>query len=388
VNWKVKTRAELCEIEIGSTPSRDIPQYWNGNYVWVSISDLSSIDTIEITQSKERITQLGVQNSSSYLVEPGTLLLSFKLSLGKRAFAAVPLYTNEAIAALPIKDKNELDPLFLYYALGAIDWNNFSQRAVKGGTLNKKILEVIEIAYPCLIEQRRIASILAGVDGERRRRRYIQSAQSDRFAQDLFVQMFGDPASNPMGWETAKLTKLGKLDRGRSKHRPRNDPQLLGGKHPLIQTGDIANASRYITEYHQTYSEIGLRQSKMWPAGTLCITIAANIAKTAILTFDSCFPDSVVGFTPYRPSDSEYVLQWFTFVQSHLEAIAPESAQKNINLEILRDLTIPIPPENLRDDFALRIEEYLAAQLKQREAARQTDHLFQTLLDRAFRGEL
>ena len=91
---------------------------------------------------------------------------------------------------------------------------------------------------------------------------------------------------------------MGELAREKSKNRPRNAPELLNGPYPLIQTGDIANAGIYLKEYTQTYSELGLKQSKMWKKGTLCITIAANIAKASILTFDACFPDSVVAFIP------------------------------------------------------------------------------------------
>jgi type I restriction enzyme, S subunit len=110
--------------------------------------------------------------------------------------------------------------------------------------------------------------------------------------------MFGKPEENPKGFDVFELGEIGTLDRGRSKNRPRNAPELYGDKYPFIQTGDIANAGSYIKTYQQTYSELGLKQSKMWKTGTLCITIAANIAKTAILTFDACFPNSVVGFVP------------------------------------------------------------------------------------------
>ena len=111
-----------------------------------------------------------------------------------------------------------------------------------------------------------------------------------------FVEMFGDPVFNNLNWNELKMSELGRLERGTSKHRPRNAPELLGGIYPLIQTGDVSNSGLYITEYKSTYSELGLKQSKMWSKDTLCITIAANIAQTSILTFDACFPDSVVGF--------------------------------------------------------------------------------------------
>jgi Type I restriction modification DNA specificity domain len=113
---------------------------------------------------------------------------------------------------------------------------------------------------------------------------------------------------------------------------------LYGGSYPFIQTGDVANANGHISSYSQTYSELGLAQSRMWPAGTLCITIAANIAKTAVLTFPACFPDSVVGFIPGDQVLRDFVRYWFLTIQSRLEEEAPQAAQKNINLRILGEL--------------------------------------------------
>lgn len=145
---------------------------------------------------------------------------------------------------------------------------------------------------------------------------------------------------------------MGEFGRGVSKHRPRNDIKLLGGKYPLIQTGDVANAGLYITSYSSTYSELGLKQSKMWDKGTLCITIAANIAKTAILEFDACFPDSVVGFIANERTNNIFVHYWFSFFQAILESQAPESAQKNINLKILSELKVIVPEKRKQDQFA------------------------------------
>ena len=107
------------------------------------------------------------------------------------------------------------------------------------------------------------------------------------------------PFDLPRGWSWARFPEIGLFGRGKSKHRPRNDPKLFTpGIYPLIQTGEVARANSVISEYHSKYSDIGLAQSKLWPKGTLCITIAANIADAAILGFDACFPDSVVGFVP------------------------------------------------------------------------------------------
>jgi type I restriction enzyme S subunit len=141
----------------------------------------------------------------------------------------------------------------------------------------------------------------------------------------------------------SSFAEVGKLDRGRSKNRPRDEPTLYGGKYPFIQTGDVANSNGQIRTHTQSYSEKGLAQSRMWPAGTLVITIAANIGKTAILTFPACFPDSLVGFIPGETVQVDYVRQWLVTMENYLEEAAPQMAQKNINLKILSGLTIPVP---------------------------------------------
>ena len=139
------------------------------------------------------------------------------------------------------------------------------------------------------------------------------------------------------------LAYLGQLGRGKSKHRPRNAPELFGGNYPFIQTGEVKAAGRIIREHTQTYSELGLAQSKLWPQGTLCITIAANIAETAFLGFDCCFPDSVVGFTAVKALVlPEYIELFIKSVRTRIEAYAPATAQKNINLTTLESLVVPL----------------------------------------------
>lgn len=142
-----------------------------------------------------------------------------------------------------------------------------------------------------------------------------------------------------------KLKDLGILQRGRSRHRPRYAFHLYGGKYPFVQTGQIREAAKYITKYEQTYSEEGLKQSKLWPKGTLCITIAANIAELAILDFDACFPDSVLGFIPDKKiTNLDFIYYTLTHFQRELKHIGEGSVQDNINLGTFEDLLFPIPP--------------------------------------------
>jgi type I restriction enzyme S subunit len=255
------------------------------------------------------------------------------------------------------------------------------------GKLTKAGASEIIIPLPPLAEQRRIAEVLDRAEALRAKRR-AALAQLDSLTQSLFLDLFGDPVSNRKDWSRKKFSEVGTLDRGISKNRPRNAPELLDGPYPLVQTGDVANCGGYIRSYQSTYSEIGLKQSKMWPAGTLCITIAANIAKTGILTFNACFPDSIVGFRAEDSATVEFVRSWLSFLQKSLEDAAPESAQKNINLALLRNLAVPLPPISLQREFARRVTAVEALKTAQRASLAELAALFATLQHRAFRGEL
>ena len=148
-----------------------------------------------------------------------------------------------------------------------------------------------------------------------------------------------------MSWEYKTLDQLGEVSRGRSKHRPRNEPSLFSGKYPFIQTADVKAANFYITEYDATYNEKGLAQSKLWHPGTLCITIAANIADTGILAMDACFPDSVMGFLPYEGiADVRFVKYCFDILQQNCKKISQGAAQDNLSWEKLSTILFPVPP--------------------------------------------
>ena len=156
-----------------------------------------------------------------------------------------------------------------------------------------------------------------------------------------------------MSWEQKCLDELGAISRGKSKHRPRNDPSLFDGQYPFIQTADVKNANFYITEYLQTYNEKGLAQSKLWKKGTLCITIAANIADTGILGIDACFPDSIMGFVPYEDkSDVRYVKYCFDILQKQCQQISQGATQDNLSWEKLSTIKFPAPPIDVQKQIA------------------------------------
>ena len=254
-------------------------------------------------------------------------------------------------------DNNKLSVPYLYYFMSEYV-KELRKQAIGGVIKYIKLGNLTDalIKLPNLEKQQEIVEIL------NKAKEIINSHKKQLEHLDLlikarFVELFGNPITNDKNWKLKTLNEVGSIGRGVSKHRPRNAPELLGGNYPLIQTGDIANSELFLQEYHQTYSEIGLQQSKLWKKGTLCITIAANIAKTAILSFDACFPDSIVGFIANTYINNIFVHYWFSFFQQILESQAPASAQKNINLEILGKLKIIVPPIDLQTQFTDFVEQ-------------------------------
>ncbi|MDP2982060.1 MAG: restriction endonuclease subunit S, partial [Candidatus Latescibacter sp.] len=252
-----------------------------------------------------------------------------------------------------------------------------TQKAITNEGIRK-----LTIPLPPFPEQERMVRILDEAEALRRLRTEANKRIGSLEAA-LFHQMFDDRQD---AWLVEKFGNVGSLDRGRSQHRPRDESWLFGGPYPFIQTGDVANSLGYITSFTQTYSERGLAQSRLWPAGTLCITIAANIARTGVLAFDACFPDSVVGFIPGDCVTVEYIQAWLRTIQKALEDDAPQAAQKNINLKTLRELDLVVPPLELQRTFAVRVAEIHLLEATQTTSRQRLDDMYQSLLHRAFQG--
>lgn len=285
-------------------------------------------------------------------------------------------------------------------------WGQISEKA-QGTTrlnVNANVLKNLIIPLPPLAEQQRIVdrieSMFSKLDEAKEKAQAVVDSFETRKAAILHKAFTGELTAKwreehgvgMESWEKFKFNELGTLERGRSKHRPRNDPKLFGGKYPFIQTGDVARSGMYITEHTQTLSELGAEQSKLFPKGTLCITIAANIGDVSILTYDCCFPDSVVGFTPNERTLSEYIYYLMSTLQREIEVNAPATAQKNINLRILNDLLLDIPSVAEQTQIVNQVEYLFFQEQHTKETAEivlnQIDLMKKSILARAFRGEL
>ena len=157
-------------------------------------------------------------------------------------------------------------------------------------------------------------------------------------------------------WPMVELEDTCYIQRGKFTHRPRNEPRFYGGKYPFIQTGDIVRANGGKITYTQTLNDDGLSISKLFQPPVVVITIAANIGDTAVLDFPSCFPDSVVGLTPKPGTDAHFLELAMRTKKQHLNDIAPQAAQKNINIEILKTVKVPLPPLATQQAIVAEIE--------------------------------
>ena len=337
-------------------------------------------------------------------IETNDVLLTIVASIGRTAVVKNEQFALQRSVAV-IKPKINSEFLSYYFETPYIQQfmlDNAKGTAQKGFYLNS--LAELFCCVPPLAEQQRIVdrieSLFAKLDEAKQKAQDALDGFEARkaailhkaFTGELTAQWRKEHGVGMESWERLKLGEIGTLERGRSQHRPRNDPQLFGGPYPFIQTGDVASANVYITEHHQTLSEFGMEQSRMFSAGTLCITIAANIGDVAILSYDCCFPDSVVGFTPNNRSISKFVYYMMSVLQKELEDNAPATAQKNINLKILNAVEMDTPPVIEQTEIVRILDDLLAKEQQAKEAAEkvleQIDLTRKAILARAFRGEL
>lgn len=352
----------------------------------IRMSDLYQ-NKIRITANTARVVDINIDEK--FLIQKGDILLGMSGSIGKMGIADIngKMYLNQRIAKIVPKN-NEISRVFLIYLIRQI-CERMKQDSL-GGTvpnISPNTLKNYDVWVPSIENQKEIANTL-NLASKLIEKRKEQIAEMDKLIQSVFYEMFGDPVTNSKTWKKKKLSEMGIIARGKSKHRPRNAPELLGGNYPLIQTGDVANSGIFIKEYKSTYSELGLMQSKMWDRGTLCITIAANIAKTGILSFDACFPDSIVGMICNENTNEIFMQVWFSFFQQILEKNAPESAQKNINLQILGGLEVICPPIKMQNKFASIVEEIESQKKAMEESLDEMENNFNALMQKSFRGEL
>ena len=407
--WELKTIEDVCStISSGGTPDRGNPDYFNGNIPWVKMGDLKSDYIID---TKEKLTSDGVTNSSAKIFPKNTVLIAmYTHDMGKTSILNIDASTNQAICGLQCK-KTVL-PKFLFYFLKS--QQHIIKKLGSGGAqpnINQGKVKSLPILIPKYAIQEKIIQKLDHILGklEENKKDIFSLIEQNKERIDFFeknwiihiISSLIPRKDLPEGWSLTPLSEICTVERGKFGHRPRNDPAFYGGKYPFIQTGDVARSNGRVNTFSQTLNENGLKVSRMFPKGTVVITIAANIGDTAILEFDSCFPDSLIGITPIsEKSVAEYVEYALRLYQKELTRDAPQGAQKNINYDFLKPLLIPIPKTILdQKSIVTKIknaEEKFKEQKFQFENIKENyesrinyiNHIQSSILDSAFSGKL
>lgn len=316
------------------------------------------------------------------------MLLCDELETQQRAKDESRLRLNNAILA-PLNNAASLETEEFEQALQRLA-ENFDALYDSAETVGKLRSTIFQLAVQGKLikqdESNETASILLAKIKEEQRQ-LIKEGKLKKIVILSPINKNHTPFRLPIGWSWARFPELGLFSRGASKHRPRNAPELYaGGKYKLVQTGDVARANGIIKTYTGLYNERGLAQSRMWPKGTMCITIAANIADSGILGFDACFPDSVVGFIPSKIiGNAQYFEYFMRTAKSHLQDFAPSTAQKNINISILQDVLIPLPPLEEQKRIVAKVNQLMALCDELEAKLRQTNEDSERLMNAAIK---
>jgi type I restriction enzyme S subunit len=380
-DWPLRRLEDIAfHITSGGTPTSGNARFYSesGQYLFAKTEDLTASKTKYLEHCELKITESALRESSAKIYPVGTILISMYGTIGLTKITRCELAANQALCAL--MPPFNCDPNYLYQHLEFIrpDWLRFSGQTTQAN-ISGGIVRVREVPLPAISEQKQIAQILDTIDTA------IQQTQAiinklkqlkQGLLHDLLTRGVGANGElrpcyedaphlykeSPLGWipkewEVVTLEEVADVARGKFTHRPRNDPAFYGGSFPFIQTGDVtAVKGGFVSQYSQTLSVRGILVSQEFPAQTIAITIAANIADTAILAFPMYFPDSVVGAIVKTTANVRYIELCIRRSKRSLDAKAPQSAQKNINLQDLRPLRVPLPLKSEQDEIANRYD--------------------------------
>lgn len=384
--------SDFCKTGAGGTPLKSNKEFYDGGGIpWLLSGE---VGTKNITKTKNFITQAGLDGSSAKMFPVDTVLIAmYGATAGEVGILRCEASTNQAVCGIYPDDR--VLPEYLYYYF--LNNKEFLVAQAVGNAqpnISQQKIKNSEIDLPPIPEQKRIVAILdqAFADIEQARAKTEQNLRNARELFESYLQKVFSQRGE--GW-VEKSLKEASLDfgRGKSKHRPRNDESLYGGDYPFIQTGDVRNCEHTITNYSKTYNEKGLAQSKLWPEGTICITIAANIAETGILTFEGCFPDSVIGVVVDPGVTTiryvEYLLQSFKTI---LQAKGQGSAQDNINMGTFENMKFPFPSIGKQEEI-VGVLDNLMVSVQSLETTYSNklaaiDELEKSILHKAFTGQL
>lgn len=374
---------ELCEINIGKTPSRNKSEYWGDGSSWLSISDLK--DKF-ITKTKEEITSKAISECNMKIVPKNTVVMSFKLSIGKTAILKEDMYTNEAIANFPIKN-NSLISEYLYYAIKTLNFDN-TDRAVMGATLNKAKLNELKIPYCEINKQKEIVEVLNKAQ-ELIDKRKEQIEALDELVKSKFIEMFGDPITNPINWEKKKLAEECNIITGNTP--PRKVGEYYGDYIEWIKSDNITDDGIYLTKAREYLSEEGLKVGRSVEENSILMTCIAGsikcIGNVAIANRKVTFNQQINGIEPLK-NNVYFMFEQFNLSQKYIQSTINMSLKGILSKGQLSELEFIFPPIEKQNEFAEFFKQVDKLKFEMEKSLKELEDNFNSLMQKSFKGEL
>ena len=351
--------SDIYELQMGKTPARNTPAFWNGTNAWVSISDLTSSRKY-ISQTRECITDNAITRTGIKKIPKDTLLMSFKLSLGKVAITTTDIYTNEAIMAFIDKKKYDVDIHYMYHYFQAIDWTIGTNKAVKGITLNKRALSEKVVDLPPINIQQEIAERMDNLNAvtENLQRQFMLL---DELVKSQFIEMFGDLEANPKGWKKTTFDEVSvKITDGEHATVPRvNTGYIFLNARNVLKSGVInLTGVTFISE--DNHNRIYKRCNP--EAGDILLTTTGTIGNVAIVPDMDAFSMDR-GITLIKQDRSIINETFFSVamqmdsLQMHMRNGIHASAIGHLFMNKVKALPIFVPPLALQNEFAAFVEQ-------------------------------
>jgi type I restriction enzyme S subunit len=388
MKWDTVQISQFCKTGTGGTPSRSnkMRYYENGTIPWVKSGELR--ENI-ITQTSEHVTDAALRETSIKLVPAGALLLAlYGATVGRLGILGVEATTNQAVCHI-IPDPKKANVRYLFHALSN-QVPNLIARGVGGAqpNISQGIVKELALMLPPLDEQKRIAAILDAADALRAKRRQ-SIAQLDALIQSTFLDLFGDPVTNPMGWKSIFVDDVCNLVRG-SSPRPQGDARYFGGNVPRLMVADITRDGFKVTPIIDSLTEEGAKKSRPVPKGTIVMAVSGNVGLVATVQVPCCVHDGFVAFLELdrKIFDPTYFMFQFHFLKATHENRKAGAIFQNITTTDIKRMLTALPPLPLQQKFAAIVESIERQKTTQRAHLAELDALFAALQHRAFRGEL
>jgi type I restriction enzyme S subunit len=387
---------QLFDLQMGKTPARKESSYWiDGKHDWISIRDLSNSSKY-ITETKEKLSDLAIQKTGIKKIPKDTVVMSFKLSIGKVAITSKDMYSNEAIMAFHDRKVVEIIPEYLYYLLLGNNWDEGSNKAVMGITLNKATLSKIKLKIHDAIEQQKIIQVLDILDKQIENKK-SQLNEYDQLIKSRFVEMFGDPIKNDKNWKQVKLKKLAlKITSGNT---PKGGSQVYVDDGILffrsqnvwknrIEIDDIA----YIDEEtHRKMSRSSLKHKDILITKTGRINTENSSLGRAAMYLGEDDKANINGHVYMirlnETVSKEFLLFIITTIEyrDYIRSVCVGGIDKRqLNKEHIEDFPIILPPRNLQDDFVKIVNQVDKLKFAVQKSLDETQVLFDSLMQEYF----